>query len=73
MVRNIAGVLMAIGRGDRPESWAAEVLALRNRALGGITAPPDGLYLVGVEYPREFGLPDWQLRPVPTWREGGVH
>jgi tRNA pseudouridine38-40 synthase len=64
---------MAIGRGDRRESWAAEVLALRDRALGGITAPPDGLYLVGVEYPPAFGLPDWRLRPVPTWREAGVH
>jgi tRNA pseudouridine38-40 synthase len=73
MVRNIAGVLMAIGRGDRPESWAGEVLALRNRALGGITAPPEGLYLAGVEYPPAFGLPGWQVRPVPTWREAGVH
>ena len=73
MVRNIAGVLMAIGRGDRSEAWAAEVLALRNRALGGITAPPDGLYLVGVEYPPAFGLPDWRIRPVPTWREQDVH
>ena len=60
MVRNIAGVLMAIGRGDRPETWAADVLALRDRALGGVTAPPQGLYLVGVEYPSEFGIPDWR-------------
>jgi tRNA pseudouridine38-40 synthase len=58
MVRNIAGVLIAIGRGDRPTSWAEEVLALRNRTLGGATAPPDGLYLAHVGYPPEFGLPD---------------
>jgi tRNA pseudouridine38-40 synthase len=60
MVRNIAGVLMAIGRLDQPESWASDVLGLRDRALGGVTAPPQGLYLVGVEYPPEFGLPGWR-------------
>jgi tRNA pseudouridine38-40 synthase len=58
MVRNIAGVLIAIGRGDRPVGWAQEVLELRNRTLGGATAPPDGLYLAHVGYPPEFGLPD---------------
>ena len=60
MVRNIAGVLMTIGRGDRPENWAREVLERRDRARGGVTAPPDGLYLVGVEYPARFGIPDWR-------------
>jgi tRNA pseudouridine38-40 synthase len=56
MVRNIAGVLIAIGRGDQAETWAAEVLALRDRTLGGVTAPPQGLCLTGVDYPDEFGL-----------------
>jgi len=57
MVRNIAGVLMAIGRADRPIEWAAEVLALRDRALGGVTAPSDGLYLTRVEYPEGHRIP----------------
>jgi tRNA pseudouridine38-40 synthase len=57
MVRNIAGVLMAIGRAERPWGWAKEVLELRDRTLGGVTAPPQGLYLVGVDYPEHFGLP----------------
>jgi tRNA pseudouridine38-40 synthase len=57
MVRNIAGVLIAIGRGDRAVGWARELLALRDRTLGGVTAPPDGLYFERVEYPAEFGLP----------------
>jgi tRNA pseudouridine38-40 synthase len=56
MVRNIAGVLIAIGKGDQDESWATEVLELRDRTLGGVTAPPQGLSLTGVDYPREFGL-----------------
>ena len=57
MVRNFAGVLLAIGRGDRPVEWAAELLALRSRALGGVTAPPHGLYLDAVHYPPAFDLP----------------
>ncbi len=57
MVRNIAGVLIAIGQGDRPVGWAGEVLELRDRTLGGVTAPPQGLYLTQVDYPDRFGLP----------------
>ncbi|NBB83294.1 MAG: tRNA pseudouridine(38-40) synthase TruA, partial [Alphaproteobacteria bacterium] len=57
MVRNLAGVLMTIGRGDAPAGWAAELLALRDRTRGGVTAPAHGLYLSGVDYPAAFGLP----------------
>jgi len=57
MVRNIVGVLMAIGAGEAPVSWVAEVLEARNRSAGGITARPNGLYLVNVGYPEHFGLP----------------
>lgn len=56
MVRNIAGVLIAIGKGDQDETWAGEVLELRDRTLGGVTAPPQGLCLTGVDYPEEFEL-----------------
>ncbi len=66
MVRNIAGVLMAIGRGDRPAEWAAEVLALRDRTLGGVTAPPHGLYFEQVEYPPEFSIPTPALIGFPV-------
>lgn len=63
MVRNIAGVLMAIGAGEREPSWAAEVLAARDRRQGGVTAYPYGLYLVRVEYPDSFELPSRYLGP----------
>ncbi len=57
MVRNIAGVLMAIGMGKHPPLWAKEVLEGRDRTLGGVTAPPQGLYLAQVTYPAVFALP----------------
>jgi tRNA pseudouridine38-40 synthase len=50
MVRNIVGTLVEIGRGRRPAGWVAEVLASKDRSRGGPTAPPEGLFLVGVEY-----------------------
>lgn len=64
MVRNIAGVLMSIGAGEQPMAWSREVLEHRDRSLGGVTAPPFGLYLTGVDYPVEYALP--RLSPPPT-------
>jgi tRNA pseudouridine38-40 synthase len=57
MVRNIAGLLMSVGQGESPPGRVAEVLASRDRRANAATAPPDGLYLVAVRYPAEFGLP----------------
>lgn len=57
MVRNIAGVLIAIGRGQRPVEWCADVLAARQRTQAGVTAVPDGLYFAGVRYPAQLQLP----------------
>jgi tRNA pseudouridine38-40 synthase len=57
MVRNIAGVLIAIGRGERAVEWCAEVLAARDRRRAGVNAPPSGLYLAGIRYPSELQLP----------------
>ncbi len=57
MVRNIAGVLMAIGRGIAPPVWARQVLDGRRRSLAGVTAPASGLYLTDVRYPAAWGIP----------------
>lgn len=57
MVRNIVGLLVEIGRGDHPPSWALKVLNSRDRTAGGVAAPPHGLTLVGVDYPPAFDLP----------------
>jgi tRNA pseudouridine38-40 synthase len=57
MVRNIVGVLMAIGNGERPVAWVSELLELCDRNKGGVTAPSHGLYLVSVEYHPDFRFP----------------
>ena len=51
MVRTIVGTLVEVGRGRRPVAWVAEVLASRDRAAAGPTAPAAGLFLVRVDYP----------------------
>ena len=63
MVRNFAGMLMTIGAGERPVDWVREALEARDRREGGVTAHPYGLYLVQVEYPEEFVLPQRYLGP----------
>ena len=57
MVRNIAGSLMAIGRGERPVSWMQDLLFSRDRNLASATAPAAGLYFVGARYPEQYQLP----------------
>ncbi len=59
MVRNLAGMLVAIGSGARPPAWAAEVLAARDRRVAAVTAPPQGLCLRSVTYPVRYGLAAW--------------
>ena len=57
MVRNIVGSLAAVGLGEQGVEWISDVLESRDRKAGGITAPPHGLTLVGVDYPEAFGVP----------------
>lgn len=64
MVRNIAGVLMAVGTREREPDWVLELLDVKDRTVGGVTAPPDGLYFVRVSYEDHFDLPARGLPPV---------
>ncbi|GIW72890.1 MAG: tRNA pseudouridine synthase A [Planctomycetota bacterium] len=50
MVRAMAGTLVEVGLGRRPVECVREVLARRQRALAGPTAPPHGLCLERVFY-----------------------
>jgi len=58
MVRNIVGVLSAIGAQEEPVSWAKQVLDSKDRTEGGVTAPPHGLYFLGPTYDASFDLPE---------------
>ena len=50
-VRNVAGTLKMVGEGKWSARDVAKALAAKDRAAGGPTAPPEGLYLVEVVYP----------------------
>lgn len=64
MVRNIAGSLICVGRGEQPPEWVAWLLAAKDRKLAGATAKAEGLYLVDVDYPEVFALPTPPLGPL---------
>ncbi len=49
-VRNMVGSLKMVGEGTWPEAKLTEILAAKNRAAAGPTAPAAGLYLVNIDY-----------------------
>ncbi len=49
-VRSMVGSLKLVGEGRWPPVRMARALAARDRAACGMVAPPDGLYLVRVDY-----------------------
>jgi tRNA pseudouridine38-40 synthase len=49
-VRSMVGSLALVGEGKWSAADLAHALAARDRSACGPVAPPDGLYLVGVEY-----------------------
>jgi tRNA pseudouridine38-40 synthase len=51
MVRNLVGTFVQCGANRRHPDSIPILLAARNRAAAGPTAPPTGLFLVSVEYP----------------------
>jgi tRNA pseudouridine38-40 synthase len=57
MVRNIVGSLLPVGRGEKPQTWIAELLAGQDRSVAGPTASAAGLCFVSPVYPVSSGLP----------------
>ena len=58
MVRNLVGTFVEVARGRIKAESMARLLAARDRALAGPTAPASGLFLVDVDYGAEFALPE---------------
>lgn len=56
MVRNIVGSLVEVGRGAEPPEWIAAVRDACDRNVSGPTAPPQGLFLMKVDYPEPAAL-----------------
>jgi len=50
MVRAIVGTIVEVGRGRQRPEWMRDVIASRDRAQAGRTAPAHGLFLVRVDY-----------------------
>ena len=64
MVRNIMGALLEVGLGRQQPVWIQQLLADADRCKSAATAAASGLYLVDVEYPEHFGLPQLPKGPV---------
>jgi len=51
MVRKIVGTLIEVGKGRLAPQDIPKLFELRDRSRSGPTMPPEGLYLVSLEYP----------------------
>jgi tRNA pseudouridine38-40 synthase len=51
MVRKIVGTLLDVGKGKLAPSDIPALFDSRDRSRSGPTVPPEGLYLVSLEYP----------------------
>jgi tRNA pseudouridine38-40 synthase len=56
MVRKMVGTLLDVGRGKLRPADIPELIAAKDRSRSGPTAPPQGLYLVSVEYAETWKL-----------------
>jgi len=64
MVRNMVGALLEVGYGRQQPTWIKQLLAGADRCQSAATAPSNGLYLVDVNYPAEFALPQLPIGPA---------
>jgi tRNA pseudouridine38-40 synthase len=64
MVRILVGTFVAVASGRIAPDAVPQILAARNRAAAGPTAPARGLFLVNVEYPESATLAATQSEPV---------
>ena len=71
MVRKIVGTLIEVGRGRLGVADISKLFELRDRSRSGPTVPPEGLYLVELEYPDPTdSLASVSSRPARLWPGG---
>ncbi|ORV14722.1 tRNA pseudouridine(38-40) synthase TruA [Mycobacterium celatum] len=63
MVRSLVGALLAVGEHRRTPDWCAGLLSATRRSSDFAAAPPQGLTLIGVDYPPDHEL---QARTLVT-------
>jgi tRNA pseudouridine38-40 synthase len=60
MVRKMVGTLLDVGRGRLQPADIERLYEIRDRSKSGPTVPPQGLWMVCVEYPEP-----WRIEPKP--------
>jgi tRNA pseudouridine38-40 synthase len=56
MVRNLMGTLVDIGLGKLTKETIPEIFSAKDRRFAGTSAPPHGLFLLKVDYPKSFEM-----------------
>jgi tRNA pseudouridine38-40 synthase len=54
MVRAIVGTMTEVGRGTISPEEFEKIIILKDRSRAGMSAPPEGLFLTGIEYPEDI-------------------
>lgn len=67
MIRNLVGALIYVGKGALTADGLSALLQARDRRRAPPTFAPDGLYLTGVDYAPEWGIP-----ARPEWGDGSL-
>ena len=56
--------MISVGKVKNNSIWIKILLRFNDRTLGPATAAPNGLYLVNVEYPERYQIPDLEKGPL---------
>lgn len=56
MVRAVVGTMLEVGRGKLTINEFREIIERKDRGAAGASAPPQGLFLTHIGYPREMGI-----------------
>ena len=64
MVRNIAGSLLAVGKGEQDAAWFVDVFRAGDRKQAAKTAAAAGLYFLQASYDEQYKLPTLAKNPV---------